>query len=119
MAIKTVYFTDSRIISISLDTDAVKIPTHQAADYEYCVKRKLNDEAFIGKSLKPHSNAIVTCSYVAFFFTLVHRCEDKAEEETFSAATALGITFIFSVLFSFPLGAFTVCCVLWCRSQTI
>ena len=68
MAIKTVYFTDSRIISISLDTDAVKIPTHQAADYEYCVKGKLNDEAFIGKSLKPHSNAIVTCSYVAFFF---------------------------------------------------
>ena len=53
------------------------------------------------------------------FFILVHRCEDKAKEESFSALTASGITFILTVLFSFPLGAFTVCCVLWCRNQTI
>lgn len=47
---KTVYLTDSKTISISLDTDIVTIPTNQAADYEYCAKGALNDEAFIGKS---------------------------------------------------------------------
>ena len=49
---KTVHFTDSRTISISLDTDVVTIPTHSATDYTYCAKGTLIDEAFLGKSLK-------------------------------------------------------------------
>ena len=52
---KTAHFTDSRIISISLDTNAVTIPTHQAANYEYCARGGLNDLAFTGKSVKTHN----------------------------------------------------------------
>lgn len=52
MQSKVVYFTNSRTVSISINTDVVAIPSHSATDYEYCAKGTLNDQAFIGKGLK-------------------------------------------------------------------
>jgi len=49
MQSRTVLFIDSRTVFVSLDTDVVKIPTDQAADYEYCARVTLNEELCDGK----------------------------------------------------------------------
>ena len=59
------HFVESRIISISLDTDVVTILHGEDVDYEYCAKVTLNNELLRGKCLSGIKVCIIIISLIA------------------------------------------------------